>query len=150
HALPAAIYTTDAEGRVTFFNQAAVELAGRRPVLGLDKWCISWRLYRSDGMRLSHQECPTAVALKTGKPVRGIELIVERPDGKRCPVLPYPTPLYDDAGRLVGSVNMLVDISERQKAETQRHMLVREMNHRVKNNMQLLHALLDMAVRDSR
>jgi len=31
--LPAAIYVTDANGRITYYNQAAVDLAGRRPEL---------------------------------------------------------------------------------------------------------------------
>lgn len=30
-ALPAAIYTTDAEGRINFFNRAAVEMAAEPP-----------------------------------------------------------------------------------------------------------------------
>src|SRR6476620_550179 len=38
-ALPAAIYTTDSAGRITYYNQAAVELWGRRPELGDDQWC---------------------------------------------------------------------------------------------------------------
>jgi PAS domain S-box-containing protein len=149
-ALPAAVYTTDAEGRITFYNRAAVELSGHRPVLGQDKWCVSWRLYHPDGTPLAHDECPMAVALKTGKPVRGVELLVERPDGRRRPVLPYPTPLHDKEGRLIGAVNMLVDVSERRSAEIQQRALMQELNHRVKNNMQMLHALLDMARRDSR
>jgi PAS domain-containing protein len=33
-ALPAAIYTTDASGRITFFNRAAVEFSGRTPIHG--------------------------------------------------------------------------------------------------------------------
>src|SRR5262249_32455890 len=33
-ALPAAIYTTDADGHLTFFNQAAEDLAGHKPTLG--------------------------------------------------------------------------------------------------------------------
>jgi PAS domain S-box-containing protein len=148
-ALPAAIYTTDAEGRITFCNRAAIELSGHRAVLGRDKWCVSWRLRRPDGTPLAHDECPMAVTLRTGKPVRGIELLVERPDGTCCPVLPYPTPLHDAAGRLIGAVNMLVDLSERRGAERQQRVLVQELNHRVKNNMQMLHALLDMARRDS-
>ncbi|MFZ2029003.1 MAG: PAS domain-containing protein [Vitreimonas sp.] len=41
NALPAALYTTDAEGRVTFFNEAARDLTGRDPQLGKDQWCIS-------------------------------------------------------------------------------------------------------------
>jgi len=43
-ALPAAIYTTDAAGRVTYYNQAAADLAGRRPELGKGEWCVTWRL----------------------------------------------------------------------------------------------------------
>ena len=116
-ALPAAIYTTDPAGRVTFFNQAAVALAGRRPDLGSDRWCISWRLFWPDGTPMAHDECPMAIALREDRAIRGTELIAERPDGVRIPILPYPTPLHDAAGNLVGAVNMLVDVSDREKAE---------------------------------
>ena len=58
-----------------------------------------------------------AVALKEGRPVRGIEAIVERPDGTRVRFLPYPTPLRDDEGRVGGGINMLMDITERKKNE---------------------------------
>jgi PAS domain S-box-containing protein len=114
-ALPAAVYTTDAEGRITFFNKAAVEMAGRTPQIG-DKWCVTWRLYRPDGTYLPHDQCPMAVALKEDRPVRGEQAVAERPDGTRVPFIPYPTPLHDVAGKLVGAVNMLVDISDREKA----------------------------------
>ena len=55
--------------------------------------------------------------LKTGKPVRGSEAVAERPDGTRYPFIPYPTPLRNDDGQLVGAVNMLVDITERKRNE---------------------------------
>jgi PAS domain-containing protein len=70
-ALPVAIYTTDAAGRVTFYNKTTAELAGREPVLGSDEWCVTWRLYNTDGSRLPHDQCPMAVALKENRPVRG-------------------------------------------------------------------------------
>src|SRR5919108_941503 len=108
-ALPAAIYTTDAAGRITFYNQAAVELAGRRPELGRDQWCVSWRLFWPDGRPMAHDECPMAIALKEDRAIRGREIIAERLDGTRVPILPYPTPLHDASGTLVGAVNMLVD-----------------------------------------
>jgi PAS domain-containing protein len=57
-ALPAAVYTTDAEGRITFFNQAAANLWGCRPELGKNEWCGSWRLYWPDGRPMRHDECP--------------------------------------------------------------------------------------------
>jgi PAS domain-containing protein len=70
-ALPAAIYTTDADGRITFYNEAAAELCDRRPVVGNDAWSIAGTLYWPDGKPIAHDECPMALALKTGKPVRG-------------------------------------------------------------------------------
>src|SRR4029077_12137389 len=39
-ALPAAVYTTDTKGCITFYNKAAVEFAGRAPALG-EKWCVT-------------------------------------------------------------------------------------------------------------
>ncbi|MCK1277667.1 MULTISPECIES: PAS domain S-box protein [unclassified Bradyrhizobium] len=115
-ALPAAVYTTDAEGKITFFNKAAVEMAGRTPQQD-DEWCVTWRLYNPDGTPLPHDQCPMAVALRENRPVRGVEAVAERPDGTRIPFIPYPTPLHDSEGKLIGAINMLVDISERKKAE---------------------------------
>jgi PAS domain S-box-containing protein len=116
-ALPVAVYTTDAEGRITFYNQAAAELWGHRPRVGTDPWRGSLRLYWPDGRPLPHDECPMAVALKEGRAVRGAEAVLERPDGRRIPFIPFPTPLHDASGRLTGAINVLVDISERKQAE---------------------------------
>jgi PAS domain S-box-containing protein len=149
-AIPAAIYTTDAEGRITYYNEAAVELAGRRPALGSDEWCVTWKLYNPDGTRLPHEQCPMAIALKEGRLVRGSEAVAERPDGTRVPFIPFPTPLRDASGRIVGAINMLVDISERKQAETQQRLLLNELNHRTKNNMQVLQSLLSSAGRNTR
>ena len=116
-ALPAAIYMTDAQGRITFYNQAAVALAGRCPEVGHDQWCVTWRLYQPDGTPLPHEHCPMAVALKENRPIRGVEAIAERPDGTRTAILPFPTPLRDASGALVGGVNVLIDMSYRQGVE---------------------------------
>ena len=116
-ALPAAVYMTDAEGRLTFYNEAAAALWGCRPELGESKFCGSWKLYWPDGTRLPHDQCPMAMALHQRRPIRGMEAVAERPDGTRVPFIPYPTPLFDASGKLTGAVNMLVDISERKRAE---------------------------------
>ena len=116
-ALPAAIYVTDADGRITYYNPAAAELWGVEPEIGTAKWCGSWRLYWADGTPLPHDECPMAMTLKTGEPVRGVEAIAERPDGTRVRFLPYPTPLRDASGTLIGAINLLMDITELHQAE---------------------------------
>jgi PAS domain S-box-containing protein len=148
-AIPAAIYTTDAQGKLTYFNEAAVEMAGRMPTLGSDEWCVTWKMYWPDGRPLPHDQCPMAMTLKEGRPIRGYEAIAERPDGTRVPFIPYPTPIRDSKGNIVGAINMLVDISRRKEAETQQRILLNELNHRVKNNMQMLQSLLSTAARDA-
>ena len=115
--LPVAIYVTDAQGHLTHFNKAAVAMAGRTPELGTDKWCINWKLFHDDGRPMRHDECPMAMTLKEGRPVRGGQAIAERPDGKRFWFEPYPTPLFDSNGNLTGGINMLLDITERKHAE---------------------------------
>jgi PAS domain S-box-containing protein len=116
-ALGVPVYTTDARGRITLFNEEAVELWGRRPTIGKDLWCGSWRIYWPNGEPLPHDECPMAVALKENRTVRGVEIVVERPDGQRKTILPYPSPLRDADGNLVGAVNALIDVTERKKGE---------------------------------
>lgn len=116
-ALPGAIYTTDASGRITFYNEAAAALWGCRPELGKSEFCGSWKLYWPDGTPLPHDECPMALALKERRPIRGATAVAERPDGTRVTFIPYPTPLFDGAGTLIGGVNMLVDITEANRAD---------------------------------
>ena len=116
-ALPAAIYVTDAVGHIIYCNQSAVDLWGTEPVLGKDKWSDLVKFYHADGSSMALEDCPTEVALKHGRIARGQEAIVERRDGTRIPVIPYPTPLRDETGTIVGVVNMTVDISERRKVE---------------------------------
>lgn len=115
--LPVAVYTTDAEGRIMLYNEPAVELWGRRPGIGTEFWCGSYKIFRPDGSELSMDECPMAITLKTGEPVRGQEIVVERPDGERRSVLPYPTLIRDASGKITGAVNMLLDVTERNLAQ---------------------------------
>ena len=59
--------------------------------------------------------------------------MAQRPDGTLIPFLPFPTPITNEDGELVGAVNMLVDITEHKRAEEHQKLLVAELDHRVKN-----------------
>ena len=115
--LPAAVYITNASGLLTYYNEAAAALWGRHPQLGVSEWCGSWKLYWPDGRPLPHDQSPMALALREKRPIRGTEAVAERPDGTMVPFIPYPTPFYDASGELIGAVNMLVDITDRKRAE---------------------------------
>ena len=88
-----------------------------------------------------------AIALKEDRIVRGMEAVAERPDGTRVPFIPYPTPIHDEAGKLIGAVNMLVDITDRKRAEEQQALLVRELHHRVKNTLATVQAIMGSTAR---
>ena len=119
-SLGVAVYTTDADGRITFYNEAATKFWGRRPELG-EEWCGSLRLFWPDGSTLAHDSCPMAIALRERRSVRGYEAVAERPDGSRVSFIPYPTVIEDADGRLLGAVNVLIDITERKVAEDAAH-----------------------------
>ena len=109
--LPAPIYVTDNDGTITYFNDACVELAGRTPECGRDKWCVTWKIYTTEGDFLPHDQCPMAVAIREKRAVRNVEAVAERPDGTRVNFAPFPTPYFDTRGNLAGAVNLLLDIT---------------------------------------
>jgi PAS domain S-box-containing protein len=144
HALSGAVYTCDAQGRITLFNEAAAALWGRRPEIGRDRWCGSWRIYAQDGSPLPQEECPMAIAIREGRPVRGTEIVIERPDGSRSFVLPHPDPIRDASGAVVGAVNMLVDLTDRKQAEE----AIRELNEALEARVQERTRQLEQANRE--
>lgn len=123
--LPAPIYVTDDEGTIIYFNDACVDLAGRTPTLGSDKWCVTWKIYTTDGEFLPHDQCPMAVAIREKRAVRNVEAVAERPDGTRVNFAPFPTPYYDVDGNLAGAVNLLLDITPQRGPVYLRNQAVR-------------------------
>lgn len=117
--LPVAAYTCDSEGLITYYNEAAVRLWGRQPKLNdpVDRFCGSFKLYAADGSPLQHERCWMALALEVGQEYNGQEIIIERPDGTRAHAVAHANPIRDKSGALLGAVNILMDITERNQAE---------------------------------
>ena len=117
--LPVAAYTCDPEGLITYFNPHAEALWGRTPRLNdpSDRFCGSFKLFAADGTPIAHHECWMALALRTGCQYNSQEIILERPDGQRVIVLAHANPLRDAAGQISCAVNVLIDISDRKRAE---------------------------------
>ena len=116
--LPAAVFTTDATGRLTLFNDSAVKLWGHSPDLHED-WLAGCRLFRPDGTPLPSELSPITRTLREGRSIRGEEIVIERSDGSRSHVLPHPELLRDLSGEIVGAVNMLVDLTQMKQMEEQ-------------------------------
>lgn len=114
--LPMAVFATDADGVITYYNAAAVEFWGGVPD-ETARWSGAWRLYTAEGVPLAPEDSPQAVAVRTGTAVRGVEAIAERRDGTRIRFLAHPTPIRDD-GKVTGAITLIVDITELRRAET--------------------------------
>jgi len=108
-ALPVAIYTTDAEGRITFYNEAATALWGRRPVLGEERWCGSFRILLVTGEPLPNHRSPLARALK-GQAPKNPTGFIERPDGTRTFCRSEVRLVHDASGHVLGAVNVIIDL----------------------------------------
>jgi two-component sensor histidine kinase len=143
--LPIAMYVTDADGRIIFYNDAAAALWGTQPELGKTEFCGAWKLYWQDGTPMPHDTCPVAVALREQRPIRGITVIAERPDGGRATLAPHPTPLFDATGALIGAVNIIVElteaVAERRQAHDRQELILAEMKHRIRNTLATVQAM---------
>ena len=128
--LPAAVYVCNAEAVVVAYNRRAAELWGRAPSAGDtdEKYCGAHKLFRPDGTFLPHCETPMEWVLRTGKPARDMEVVIERPDTSRVTVLVNIAPLFCNDGKLVGAVNCFQDLSAHERAERERARLAEELH----------------------
>lgn len=119
--LPVAVYTCDAEGKITLFNAAAAALWGQTPEIGRDRWGGAYKLLTAEGKPLPLSRSPIARVLRGGKSIREVELTLVRPDGSSSQVLVFPEPIRNHSGELIGAVNVMVDISALKAAEAALH-----------------------------
>lgn len=143
NVLPAAAYMCNADGLISYFNDHATGLWGREPLLldPADRFCGSFRLFTPDGTPIPHSECWMALALRLDREFDGEEIMIERPDGELRTVLAHANPIRDEAGALLGAVNILVDITERKRAEAALTESRDELEKRVRERTEELEAL---------
>src|SRR5690606_28205828 len=99
---------------------SAAELWGRRPALNdpTERYCGSHKLLTPAHESVEHADCWMARALAEERDHHGCEIVVERPDGTRRIALAHATPIHDTAGKLLGGVNVLVDITAQKETES--------------------------------
>ena len=125
---PVALFVCDRDAIILDYNKCAVELWGREPRRGVDRHCGSLRLFLPDGTELPHDSTPMSTVIRTGVAVRDVEVVIERPDGKRIPVLVSFAPLHDKDGSICGATTSFYDISERKRAEHRLCEVTNELN----------------------
>jgi PAS domain S-box-containing protein len=114
--LPAAVYSSDAQGRITYYNERAAEMWGTSPQIGHDVWSELWKMYRPDGSIIPCDLSPMAIAVKEGKSIIGEEIIIERLDATRVNVLVHSQPQFSLSGEVTGAINTFIDVTEQMNA----------------------------------
>jgi len=154
--LPAAAYTTDADGLITYYNEQALHLWGRAPALHdeVDRYCGSFRLWDANGTSIPHAECWMALALREDRSYNGKEIVIERSDGSRRTVLAHANPLHDGNRVVRAAVNVLVDITERKLAEVRlreadeaKTEFLAMLAHELRNPLAAMQSAVELAVR---
>ena len=150
---PVAVYSCDASGVIQEFNRRAAQLWGRAPAFGDtdERFCGSFKLFRTDGSFMPHAQCPMAevVAGKVAA-VRDAEVLIERPDGSRVPVIVNILPLKNERGEIAGAINCFYDITERKEAEQRQEILMNEVAHRGKNLLAVVQSIASITLTGSR
>jgi PAS domain S-box-containing protein len=112
-----AVVVTDAEGRITFTNPVADVLCGWGSEFALGRSIDEVLVfYREDtGLNI---ENPIWAAVRSGRVVGLVDhTILASKDGRHLPVDNSASPVKDADGRVIGSVLVFRDISERRRAE---------------------------------
>jgi PAS domain S-box-containing protein len=100
------VFTTDGEGRITFFNKAAEEITGFVSEEAIGRYC--YEIFRAD---VCQSRCVLKEVLKTEKEIINLTVTILNKDGKRIPISISAAVLRDEKGEVIGGVETFRDLS---------------------------------------
>ena len=151
--IPASVYFKDRNGNYIAANKAFADKTGTPvdEIAGKTDYDF-FPEKQADAYRAEDQE-----VMESGEPKYGIEEVVTRADGEPMWTSTSKSPFFGHDGVVIGMVGITHNITELKNAENrikaslkEKEVLLREIHHRVKNNLQVVSSLLDMQARGAR
>ncbi len=156
--MPAGVVLVDRENQIVMANMQAARLWQLDSLDALKTQLEELKGWNADtGQTLTIADWPRTRALG-GETIPGEIVDIERFDGSRGTVFAGASPVRDAAGVIQGAVGVMVDITEQRQVELalrrseesleklleQKTILFQEVQHRVKNNLQIVSSLLSL------
>jgi PAS domain S-box-containing protein len=106
-SIPHGIFTIDEHGRITSFNQAAEQITGFQAAEAIGKRCYD--VFRTD---ICQQDCPLKRSVRTMEKTENREVTILTKEGKKLVISISTAAMTDDAGNILGGVEMFRDLSQ--------------------------------------
>lgn len=144
------VYAVDREGKTILCNSAFLSMLG----FASDEDALGHKLHdvihhtKPDGTTYPRTECHIYRTAQTGDPAHVVGESFIKLDGQSFPVEYWVRPIIKD-GELQGAVCTFHDVTERARAEERQDILVRELDHRVKNLFSVVTAIVGLSARSA-
>ena len=139
-----AIVSKDLNGTVRTWNPGAERLFGytAEEIVGKPATILIPPDRRDEEVRILER-------LRNGERIDHYETVRQRKDGSLVEISLTVSPIKDAEGRIIGASKIARDITERKRAQQQQHLLLKEMDHRIKNLFALAGAVVTLSARSA-
>ena len=100
------VFTTDSDGKITFFNKAAEEITGFTSKEALGRFCFD--IFRAD---ICQSRCALKETIRTKKEIINLPVTVLNKKGKKIPISISTAVLKNEKGKIIGGVETFRDLS---------------------------------------